>query len=124
LGQERVTPYQLRQSADRKRTEADALTSSAARLRTTADWFRDLLERVPHQSRRVWQGPAATDFEDRAQAASRELQQQAQVLLSTAAGFDQEAADLRAEARTLEERAAAEEAASGAGSAPPLSGGW
>jgi uncharacterized protein YukE len=120
-----LTPYQLRQLADRKRAEADALTASASRLRTTADSFRDLLEGIPDQSRRVWQGPAATDFEDRAQAAARDLSQQAQVLSSTAIGFDRESADLRAEARVLDMRAAAEEAATiPGGSAPPPTSVW
>lgn len=120
-----MTPHQLRQLADRNRAEADALTASAARLRTTAESFRDLLEGIPDQSRRVWQGPAATDFEDKAQAADRDLRQQAQVLLSTASDFDREAADLRAAARGLEVRAAAEEAATVPGeSGPPPIGVW
>jgi len=120
-----VTAYQLRQQADRKRAEADALTASASRLRTTADSFRDLLKGVTDQSRRVWQGPAATDFEDRAQAANRDLRQQAQALLSTATGFDREAVELRAAASALDLRAAAEEAASvSGGPAPPPTGVW
>lgn len=120
-----MTPYQLRQLADRKRAAADALQSSAARLRTTADSFRDLLEGIPDQSRRVWQGPAATDFEYKAQAADGDLRQQAQVLSNTAIGFDREAAELRAAARALDMRAAAEEAAAvSGGSAPPPTGVW
>lgn len=106
-----MTPYQLRQMAVRKRVEADALTASAARLRSVADSFRDLLEGVADRSRRVWQGPAAADFEDEARGADRDLRQQAQILSSTATGFEREAADLAAEARAAEERAAAEEAA-------------
>ena len=120
-----MTPYELRQLADRKRAEADALMASASRLRRTADSFRDLLEGIPDQSRRVWQGPAATDFEGKAQAAASDLRQQAQVLSTTAIGFDREAAGLRAEAHVLDMRAAAEEAtAVPGGPGPPPTGVW
>lgn len=120
-----MTPYELRQLADRNRVEADALTASAARLRTVADTLRDLLEGIPDRSRRVWQGPAAADFEDEARAADRDLRQQAQVLSSTATGFEREAADLTAEARAAEERAAAEEAATlPGGPTPPPTSVW
>ena len=114
-----MTPYQLRQLADLKRAEADALTASASRLRSMADTFRDLLEGIPDRSSRVWQGPAATDFEDEARAADRDLRQQAQILSSTATGFERDAADLTAQARAAEERAVAEEAATAAGGPPP-----
>ena len=120
-----MTAHQLRQLADRKRAEADALSASATRLRTTADSFRDLLAGVSDRSREVWQGPAATDFEDGVQAADRDLRQQAQALSSTATGFDREAAELRAAARALYLQAATEEAASvSGGPVPPSTGVW
>lgn len=120
-----MTPYELRRLADRKRAEADALVASASRLRATAGSFRDLLASIPDRSRTVWQGPAATDFEERAGAAGRELREEAQLVTGMASGFDREAGDLRAEARTLEERAAAEEAAATLpGASPPSPGGW
>ena len=106
-----MTPYELRRLADRKRAEADALVASASRLRATAGAFCDLLAGIAVSSRQVWRGPAATDFEDRARRADRSLREQALVVTDTAAGFDGEAADLRAEARSLDARAAAAEAA-------------
>jgi uncharacterized protein YukE len=113
----------MRQQAARNRTRAGALDSAAARLRAIADAIRNLLSDLSHRSRQVWQGPAATDFERRADEADAEVKTQAQILVSTAIDFEAEARRLRSQAASLDAQAAADEAAAAAAALPADSGG-
>lgn len=112
-----MTPYEMRREAARDRAAADALVVAAGRLRAIAASIRGLLSGLVEASQRVWRGPAATDFESRADAADRELRAQADVLGDTAGDFDAEASRLRAAARALELAADQQEAAAAAAAA-------
>ncbi len=113
-----MTPTEMRQQAARNRSRAAALDSAAARLRVIADRIRHLLSGLSQRSREVWRGPAASDFEARADEADREVKTQAGVLVDTAVDFEDEARRLRSAAASLEAQAAAVESAA-VGAAPP-----
>ena len=114
-----MTPYELRQKAHRNRTHANVLEESARSLRSVASSIRGLLSGVVGISRMVWQGPAATRFEEEAAVQSRNLDQQADEIWAEASGFDRKAAALRSEANWLVAEAARLEARQAAAAAPP-----
>lgn len=109
-----MTPTAMRQQAARNRTRASALDSAAARLRVIADGIRYLLSDIAARSRQVWQGPAASDFEARADAADATVKNQAALLVATAVEFEADARRLRSEAAALDAQAVAQEAAAAA----------
>ncbi len=109
-----MTAAQLRGEAARLRARATALVDAAARLQAVAASIRDLMAGVSDVSRRVWQGPVASDFEARADDADRELKRQADTLVATAGEFRIEAASLRDRAAALERQADEQEAAASA----------
>lgn len=109
-----MTPYDLRREADRKEREATARIADAARLRSQATGLRGLLRPLIGMSQRVWTGPAATDFESNIAAHDLALGFEADRLVAVAAGFEQMARELRAEATELRQRAAAAEIAAAA----------
>lgn len=115
-----MTPSAMRQQAARNRTRASALDSAAARLRVIADGIRYLLSDLSARSRQVWQGPAASDFEARADAADATVKTQAALLVTTAVEFEADARRLRSEAAALDAQAAAQEAAAAAAAAAPV----
>jgi uncharacterized protein YukE len=123
-----MTSYEMRRKAARHRATADALVTAAGRIRTIAVCVRGLLSDVVATSRRVWQGPAASNFEARAASADRDLRAQADVLVATANDFLEEAAHLRSAAASLERAAdqkdleAAAAAAATAAPAPTIPG--
>jgi hypothetical protein len=100
----------MRRQAARNRTQAAALDAAAARLHVIADVIRPLLAGLSDHSRRVWRGPAATDFEQRADAADADVRAQAALLVDTAIEFETEARRLRSAATSLEAEAAAADA--------------
>jgi len=106
-----MTPTEMRYQAARNRTRASGLDSAAARLRVIADAIRTLLSDLSARSRQVWQGPAASDFEQRADAADAEVKAQAALLVSTAVDFEAQARALRSDAANLEAQATAAEVA-------------
>jgi uncharacterized protein YukE len=117
-----MTPYEMRQQAYRYRTEANVLEESAQILRSVAGSVRGLLSGIAGISRMVWQGPAATQFEEEAVLQSRNLDQQADEISGEAAGFDSKSASLRSSASWLLHEAArieAQQASAAAGAAPP-----
>ncbi len=114
-----MTPYEMRQKAHRNRTQANVLEESAQILRSVAISIRGLLSGIVGISRMVWQGPAATRFEDEAEAHNRSLDVQADEISGEAAGFDSRAAALRSEANWLIAEAARIEASQAAAAAPP-----
>jgi siroheme synthase (precorrin-2 oxidase/ferrochelatase) len=115
-----MTPTEMRRRAVRDRARAAALDSAAARLRVIADTIRPLLAGLSEQSRQVWRGPAATDFEHRTDAADADVRAQAALLVDTAVEFEAEGRRLRAAAASLEAGAAAADAvAAAAGGAAP-----
>ena len=85
------------------------MRTDAARLRAQADELGGLLDPLIPMSQRVWQGPAAVDFENQVRAHAQRVNQQAQVLRAAAVDFDrdagrkeQEAIRLRAQATAME----------------------
>ena len=86
-----MTPEQLRAIAARRVGEADELHIDAARLRSQAGTLSGLLEPLVPISQRAWKGPAANEFENQVRAHSARVNDQARVLRSIAAGFDQSA---------------------------------
>lgn len=113
-----MTSFEMRRKAARHRATADALVTAAGRIRTIAVSVRGILGDVVAASRRVWQGPAASNFEARAAAADRDLRSQADLLVTTANDFVEEAADLRAAAASLERAADQQDAEAAAAAAP------
>jgi len=112
-----VTPSEMRQRAYRSRAQATALDESARVLHSVAAGIRGLLSGLVGMSRMVWQGPAATHFEEEAARQSSNLDEQAQVLSGEAGGFESKAIKLRREATWLlaeADRAEAQRAAAGA----------
>ncbi len=91
----------MRQQASRRRTEARVLEESAQTLRSVAGSIDGLLSGIAGLSRMVWQGPAATDFEQEAEMQSRSVDQQAAELDAEAAAFASKANRLRTEANWL-----------------------
>ncbi len=81
--------------------EAKVLEESAQTLRSVARSIDGLLSGIAGLSRMVWQGPAATDFEQEAEMQSRSVDQQADELGAEAAGLESKASRLRAEANWL-----------------------
>ena len=96
-----MTPYEMRHKASRNRVEARVLEESAQTLRAVAGSIRGLLSGIAGISRTVWQGPAATQFEDEAEMQSRNVDQQADEIAGEAAAFESQAAQLRADANWL-----------------------
>ena len=96
-----MTPYEMRHEASRNRTEARVLEESAQTLRALDGSIRGLLSDIARISRRVWQGPAATQFEHEAEIQSRNVDQQADEIANEARAFETRAAQLRAEANRL-----------------------
>ena len=80
-----------------------------------ADTIRHLLADLSARSRLVWRGPAATDFERRADDADGDLRGQASMLVAAAAEMDGEARRLREAAAVLEARARVLESAAWGG---------
>jgi hypothetical protein len=109
-----MTPQEMRRKANRNRTEANVLEESAHTLRAVAISVRGLLSGLVGISRMVWQGPAASRFEQEAEAHNRNLEAQADDIAGEAAGFDRRAAALRSEANRLVVEAARIEAAQAA----------
>lgn len=105
-----MTPYEMRQQAYRYRREANVLEESAQVLRSVAASVRGLLSGIAGISRMVWQGPAATEFEQEAEVQSRKLDGQADEVSGEAGGFDSKAASLRSTATWLLHEAARIEA--------------
>ena len=114
-----MTPYEMRQKAYRNRTEANVLEESAQILRTVAGSIRGLLSDLVGISRTVWQGPAATQFEEEAELQSRSLDGEADSIVAEATDFDQRAGQLRSEANRLIAEAARIEAQQAAESGAP-----
>jgi hypothetical protein len=110
-----VTSGGLRVQADRHRAHAAELQRAAVRLRVIADTIRHLLADLSARSRLVWRGPAATDFERRADDADNDLRGQASTLVATAVEMEGEARRLRRVAAELEARARVVEAAARGG---------
>ena len=100
-----MTPYEMRQKAARNRTEANVLEESAQILRSVAASIDGLLSGIAGMSRMVWQGPAATSFEEAAASHDSILNGEARVLRSEADGFDAKARTLRSEASWLDSEA-------------------
>lgn len=109
-----MTPSQMRNQAARNRTEANVLDESARTLRSVATSIDGLLSGISGMSRMVWQGPAATQFEEEAEMHSRNLNDQAGVLDGEASGFESRANTLRSNANWLVAEAARIEAAAAA----------
>ncbi len=110
----------MRQQAYRNRTEANVLEESAAILRSVASSLRGILSGIAGMSRMVWQGPAATRFEEEAEAQGRRLDQQADEIAGEAAGLDSKAASLRSDANWLLTEADRIEAQQAAAAAAPV----
>lgn len=100
----------MRRAAAEHRARAASLVVAAARLRVIAAAIRPLLSGLSEHSRRVWRGPAASDFEQRADSADADVRAQAALLVDTAVEFEAEARRLRAAAASLEAGAAAADA--------------
>ena len=113
-----MTPYQMRQQATRNRTEANVLDDSARTLRSVASSIDGLLSGIAGMSRMVWQGPAASQFEEEAEEHSRIVDEQAGVLRGEADGFETRASSLRSQASWLMSEAARIEAETAAIYAP------
>lgn len=96
-----MTPYEMRHEASRNRTEARVLEESAQTLRAVAGSIRGLLSGIAGVSRTVWQGPAATQFEQEAEIQSRNVDEQADEIANEARAFEARAAHLQAEANRL-----------------------
>jgi len=114
-----MTPYEMRQQAYRYRNEANVLEESAQILRSVAGSIRGLLSGIAGISRMVWQGPAASQFEEEAEVQSSNLDHQADEVAGEAAGFDSKAAGLRSSANWLLYEAARIEAEQAAAALPP-----
>lgn len=116
-----MTPNEMRQQAYRYRTEANVLEESAQVLRAVAASVRGLLSGIAGVSRMVWQGPAATEFEQEAEQQSRNLDGQADEINGEAAAFDSKASSLRSSANWLIHEASRIEAqqAAAAAALPP-----
>ena len=112
-----MTPTQMRSQAARNRTEANVLDESARTLRSVATSIDGLLSGIAGMSRMVWQGPAATQFEEEAEMHSRNLNDQAGILDGEAGGFESRARALRSDANWLIAEAARIEAAAAAAAA-------
>lgn len=112
-----MTPYEMRHTASRSRTEARVLEESAQTLRAVAASIRGLLSGIAGMSRTVWQGPAATQFEHEAEIQSRNVDQQADEIANEAGAFEKRAAHLRAEASRLAHEASRIEALQAVGDA-------
>lgn len=113
-----LTPAELRRLADRKAAEASSLSAGAERLRPEAGALRGVLEPLIALSRRVWVGPAASEFEENTRRRGRLLDLQADRLDRIADELADRARRLRSEAATLRAHATAAEAtraAAGAG---------
>lgn len=91
----------MRQQASRHRREAKVLDESAQTLRSVARSIDGLLSGIAGLSRMVWQGPAATDFEQEAEMQSRSVDQQADELDAEAAVLESQANRRRTEATWL-----------------------
>ncbi|NND02439.1 MAG: hypothetical protein HKN91_06595 [Acidimicrobiia bacterium] len=113
-----MTPSQMRNQAARNRTEANVLDESARTLRSVAASIDGLLSGIAGMSRMVWQGPAATQFEEEAELHSRNVNEQADVLNGEAGGFESRARSLRSDANWLIAEAARIEAAEAANQVP------
>jgi hypothetical protein len=111
-----VTSNDLRREAARREQEAAARVADAARLRAEARGLRGLLMPLVEMSRRVWAGPAATEFEHDVAIHDRTLGREADLIETVAADFEQLARRQRAEAAELRRRA---EEAEIAAVAPP-----
>ena len=113
-----MTAAALRHLADQKLADASSLASDADRLRAQAAGLQGLLDPLVSISQRVWMGPAATDFEERAKERGQQVDDQAGRLSRIAAEFDDEARRLRSDAAAL--RRQAEVAGAVAAVAPPI----
>lgn len=112
----------MRRLAYHHRREASRLEESARELRSVAAAIRGALAPIPGISRMVWQGPAATRFEEEAAIQSAHLDVQADEITAEAVRFDREADDLRVEAARLfrqADRHEANQAAASTGSTIP-----
>ena len=111
-----MTSAELRRLAAAKMNEATALGSDADRLRVQAAALRGLLDPLVSISHRVWTGPAAQDFEAKAQTQARIVNDQSSRLAAIAGELDDRAYRLRREAESL--RRQADAAAQPPGPAP------
>lgn len=109
-----MTAAALRRRADQKLVDADSLASDADQLRGQAAALHGLLDPLVSISQRVWVGPAASDFEERARERGQQVDDQAATLRRIAAEFDDEARRLRIQAAALRRQADAEDAAEAA----------
>ena len=102
-----MTSAELRRLATEKMNKAGALGSDADRLRVQAAALRNLLDPLVSMSQRVWTGPAAQDFEAKAQTHAQIVNEQSSRLAAIAGQFDDQASRLRHEAESLRRQAAA-----------------
>ncbi len=114
-----MTAVALRRLADSKLADAASLEGDADRLRAQAAALRGLLDPLVSISQRVWMGPAATDFEEKARQKGQQVDDQAAGLTRIAAEFDGDARRLRREASDLQRQAEVAAAAEAAAAAPP-----
>lgn len=109
-----MSPGELRRRADEKLAAAGLLVHDAERLRLQAEALTGLLDPLVSISQRVWNGPAAIDFEANCRVRSRQVDEQALQIGRIAGEFDEQASVLRREAASLQRDAvAAETAANG-----------
>ena len=101
-----MTSSELRRLADHKVSESYSLVRDADRLRSQAVGLHGLLNPLITMSKRVWVGPAATDFETECAWHAGRVDDQAVRIARIAGELEQQAEELRRQAELLRAEAA------------------
>lgn len=99
------------------------MVADADRLRVQAAALQGLLAPLVSISKRVWVGPAASDFEAKVRSSGEAVDAQASRLRSIATELDRKAADARRLAATMDAEAMVAEAAAAVAATSALAGG-